>query len=196
MDELNPTLPAPVSSAPAPVATAPKVGLDSEEVQMLALQGKITALLEQGKRGANWFYWVAGLSLVNSTIMLTGGSTFFVVGLGATLVIDVIANTISLERPDLMNIVIAIAIVLDVAVAAMFAAFGWFAGKRYLLAFAIGMFLYLLDGLLFAYVGDWMSVGFHAFALFGMWSGFSAYRQLNQVERSLVNQSLYPESHS
>ncbi len=47
------------------------------------------------------------------------------------------------------------------------------------------MILYLLDGLIYVLVGDWMSVGFHAFVLFGMWSGFSAYREMKQMKAVL-----------
>lgn len=39
--------------------------------------------------GAGWFYWIAGLSLLNSIIMLSGSDLYFVIGLGITQIIDV-----------------------------------------------------------------------------------------------------------
>ena len=45
--------------------------------------------------GANWFYWIAGLSLVNTILLYTGSEWVFVVGLGVTQLIDGIAIEIA-----------------------------------------------------------------------------------------------------
>src|SRR5690349_21130602 len=45
-------------------------------------------------RGANWFYWIAGLSLVNSAIFAFGGQVSFILGLSYTQVIDVFSDAI------------------------------------------------------------------------------------------------------
>ena len=39
--------------------------------------------LAQLKSGANWFYWIAGLSLINSAIFVFGGNVNFIAGLRA-----------------------------------------------------------------------------------------------------------------
>jgi hypothetical protein len=41
-------------------------------------------LEERMKSGANWFYWIAALSLVTSVISLAGGTWGFFVSLGVT----------------------------------------------------------------------------------------------------------------
>ena len=43
------------------------------------------------KRGANWFYWIAGLSVVNSIMFIAGANFQFVVGLGVTQIINALA---------------------------------------------------------------------------------------------------------
>ncbi|MCK4829211.1 hypothetical protein KA005_76515, partial [bacterium] len=43
---------------------------------------------KQLKSGANWFFWIAGLSLVNTIVFLFDGSIYFVVGLGITQIVD------------------------------------------------------------------------------------------------------------
>jgi hypothetical protein len=48
------------------------------------------------------------------------------------------------------------------------------------------MALYLLDALLFFVVFDVVSTVLHAFALWSMWSGFSAYRRLNALEQRML----------
>ena len=55
---------------------------------------------------------------------------------------------------------------------------GWRAGARRSWAFVLGLALYALDALIFVLAGDWLSVGFHAFVLFGVWSGYSSLRAL------------------
>src|SRR5574340_77246 len=45
-------------------------------------------LMARHLNGANWFYWIAGLSVVNSVIVLFGGAWYFLVGLGATQFVD------------------------------------------------------------------------------------------------------------
>lgn len=43
------------------------------------------------------------------------------------------------------------------------------------------MVLYLLDGLLFLLVQDWLSLGFHGFALYSMFHGYTALRRLKAI---------------
>ena len=44
------------------------------------------------RSGARWFYWVAGLSLVNTAAAFAGGHVHFMVGLGITQVVDAVAH--------------------------------------------------------------------------------------------------------
>jgi len=60
--------------------------------------------------------------------------------------------------------------------------FGWLSARRYLALFGVGMALYLVDGLIFLLFQDWLSVAFHGYALFCMWSGFQAFRKLRVLE--------------
>ena len=48
------------------------------------------------------------------------------------------------------------------------------------------MVLYLLDGLLCLLLGSILCIAIHAFALWSMWTGFAAYRQLNVLERRMA----------
>src|SRR6266536_3387123 len=75
----------------------------------------------------------------------------------------------------------AIAFVLDLGVAGLFVLFGWLAKKRYAWGFIVGMILYALDGLIFVLVGSWLSVGFHAFALVGLYGGLKAIYTLRRL---------------
>jgi hypothetical protein len=140
------------------------------------------ALKTQGDNGANWFFWVAGLSLVNTVIAHSGGDRHFIVGLSFTAIVDAVAGEIGKQHPEAATIAVVIAVGFSCFVAIIAALFGWMSRKRWLAAFVIGMVIYVLDGLLYLLIGDYMSAGFHAFALWSMIAGFNAYRKLNQLE--------------
>jgi hypothetical protein len=147
-----------------------------------ASSAEAEVLRQRGKNGANWFFWIAALSLINSIILHNGGDMFFVVGLGVTALADQIALLVINDQPEIESGIHLVAMGFAAIAALVVAGFGWASNKRWLSIYAIGMVLYLLDGLLFVMFEDWMSVGFHAFALFWMINGFNAYRQLRAIE--------------
>jgi len=49
-----------------------------------SVQEDNSELQNQAKSGANWFYWIAGASLVNTIIFLFNGRVSFIIGLGIT----------------------------------------------------------------------------------------------------------------
>jgi hypothetical protein len=170
-----------------PVPAQPVVRLPNPPGnEHLALETKVATLLARGKNGAHWFYWVAALSLVNSVIILAGGQFHFVIGLGVTAIVDALAAVIGQQNPEIGPILKGIALVFALGAAAIVALFGWLSAKRYTIAMGIGMVLYLLDGALYLLLGDFFSAGFHAFALYCMWNGLQAHRELAELEKSLA----------
>ena len=153
-----------------------------------SLRAELIQLHTRGSAGAGWFFWIAALSLINSVILLSGGDTHFVVGLGVTLVADVIASAVASENPEIGGIVKGLAFGFDVAVAGVVCLFGWLSRRPMLPVFALGMVLYALDGLIYVLANEWLSVGFHVFVLIGMWNGFNAYRQMKAIKASLEGQ--------
>jgi hypothetical protein len=149
----------------------------------ISLQNQLENKLRLEKRlsgGISWFYWVAGLSLVNSIIFLFGGQINFVIGLGITQVIDGISYGIAGELGANAGMVIQIiAFLLDALVAGVFILFGVLA-KRHKWSFIVGMIVYALDGLIFILVSDYLSLVFHLIVLCGLFSGLGAYKQLQE----------------
>lgn len=105
--------------------------------------------------GARWFWWIAGLSLINSVLIHSGSDTSFVIGLGFTLVADAIFQEMKF-----------IAFAIDAVAIGMIFALGWFAGRGHVWAFITGIVLYTIDALIYVPMQSWMPVGFHVFALF------------------------------
>lgn len=133
---------------------------------------------EQFKAGANWFFWIAGLSLINSIILLAGGQWSFIIGLGITQIIDTFGLMAAEKIGFTGNI---IAFIFDIMAAGIFILFGVLSRKGYGGAFVIGMILYVLDGMLFLLVQDYLSIGFHVFALFFIYGGFKANKTLKHM---------------
>src|SRR5581483_5460574 len=118
------------------------------------------------RRGALWFYWIAGLSLVNSVAAPLGQSSRLIPGLGIT----------PLAHSGHGYAVVA---VVDAAVIGGFALLGRFAARGRLWAFVAGAVFYALDGLLFIGKADWwIAIGFHLFVLVMIARGFEAARRL------------------
>ena len=132
------------------------------------------ALALRLKSGASWFYWIAGLSLINSIVALTGSNWRFIVGLGVTQVFDAFSQSMSGGGK-------VVALILSLLVAGIFVVFGIFANKRQHWAFIAGMILFGLDGMISLLIQDWLGLGFHAFALYCIFRGFAASREINKA---------------
>jgi len=132
------------------------------------------------KEGVNWFYWIAGLSLINTIILFAGGSLNFVVGLGVTQIVDSFFSSI-IETAGSNATITArlINVAIDILIAGFFVLFGFLA-RRNRVGFIFGMIVYFLDGLLFLFVSDYFGFGFHLFALYGILSGLTASIKLRQ----------------
>lgn len=155
------------------------LNLTGQENQFL-----IVERLELEKRmlsGANWFFWIAVLSLINSVILLSSGQWSFLAGLGITQIIDALATQISAAGGSGATI---IALIMDITVAGFFVFFGLMARKRQGWAFIVGMVLYGLDGLLFLLAQSWLSIAFHLFALYGIYQGLRALNRLKATEET------------
>jgi hypothetical protein len=130
----------------------------------------------QFKSGANWFFWIAGMSLVNSVVGMFGGQWGFLIGLGITQVIDA-----ALTTPEGDVGIRLLGPLLTAAVAGVFIACGHFAREGKRTAFITGMVLYVLDSLIFVLVRDFLAVALHAVALFFLMKGMHAKDQLDQL---------------
>jgi len=160
--------------APPPVAEALQSDL-AAATQRLELERRF-------KSGANWFYWVAALSIINSLVLQFGGDLHFIFGLGVTQLMDaVLAGVLSNAEPA--PLLTLIAVIIAAIPAAVCALLGYLARMRMAGFYMLGMILYVCDTLLFLLLMDILNVVFHGFVLFGMYGGFRAMRALNNLDR-------------
>lgn len=132
------------------------------------------------RSGASWFYWIAGLSAINSAILFFNGSINFVFGLGATQLVDGYAYAYS-DYYGILSIVLGFSI--DALLAGLFVYLGVMANRCRRWAFIAVMVLYALDSIVFIVFTDFIGIAAHLFALFFI---FNAFRALNAADSLLA----------
>jgi hypothetical protein len=154
--ELSPdSAPSPEPFTAAPVAPMRTVMIDPMAERRIRLSGQL-------------FFWIAGFSLVN-----TFARKGFVIGLGITQLIDLLAIQMSLNPTA--------ATAINVIVAGLFAFLGVFACKRHGWSFMLGMILYALDGLIFLRFSMWLGLAVHAYFLYRIFLGWKANRDSQAI---------------
>ncbi len=157
-------------------ATATAAGPKEIEAARLAITAR-------ARSGANWFFWIAGLSIINSVLLRTGAKMQFIVGLGTTQLADGIGQAMKDQGAAAAGAVFSA--VVSAFMVALFVIFGAYARKRAKWAFYVGMGIYAVDALLFLWVKDFLGIGFHAFVLYCLYKGLVANGELQKLELSL-----------
>ncbi len=141
------------------------------------------AKVAEMRRGANWFFWVAilavvpmlliffGKAIVSPSMIYAGTLSNHLVGLGTSLYVD--ANVAATEGETQQMSAFAI----NLGIAGVLAAFGYFARRGNDFAFILGMFLYFFDAVVLLGYREFFAFGFHLFALFFIAKGLLASRR-------------------
>lgn len=173
---------------PAAQPTAPQPVVSPLELK-LRYQNRL-------RSGANWFYWIAALSVINSVLMATESTFNFIFGLAATQIIDALAYLIGQDAQlESINSVRIIGWVLNLLIVGIFVLFGVFAHKRKQWAFYAGMILYGLDAIAALFVWDKpdiLSFAFHLIVIWGLAGGLRAVGHLDKLDETLRQAGLLP----
>ncbi len=129
------------------------------------------------RNSARWFWWIAGLSLINSIINLNGGGVSFALGLGITQVADVFLED---------NV--PVAIVFDAIVIGFFLLMGWLAQRGSLTAFLLGGGLYLADTAIILLTFSIIAIVFHAYVVFCLFRGAKELHVLTKEVRHALRE--------
>lgn len=135
----------------------------------------IESLRKQIAGGASWFYWVAGMTVINCVMIQSGSETSFLIGLTVGMVVDAMAAgagaTAKLIAAGFDAVCVACLIFLGVKARR---------GLRW--AFIVGIVLYGMDTLLSLLAPNAISIALHAWALFSMVMGLRAAGKLRVAE--------------
>mgnify|MGYP001275306983 CR=1 FL=1 len=128
--------------------------------------------------GANWFFWLAALSVANSLIVYFFNIANTPVAFGVTQWIDGTSGAMTAEgwRPPLTTAALGI----NLLIAAVFAGFGYLARRGNDAAFLLGIVLYVVDGLLSLGLKDFFGFAFHLVGFFFLFRGLLASRHVRE----------------
>jgi hypothetical protein len=132
------------------------------------------------KGSASWFIMIAVLSLVNSVLAMSGTKVQFIFGLGFTQIVDALA-------PQAGSAGLVLDLVINGIIAGVFALFWNFARKGQKWAWHVGIALYVVDALILLPFKDFLSIAFHAYALYRMSSGLKLLPILERLNQSAAS---------
>jgi len=129
------------------------------------------------RRGAGWFLTIGLLSGVNSILQIFDAKIRFIFGLGITQAVDAVAHQMGQGGKMVIVIVDGLFIVMLILCSrwAKTGSQGAFLG---------GMIAYALDGVLLLLFSMWLDAAVHAYALWMIWQGYSASRELAQMQQA------------
>ncbi len=129
------------------------------------------------RRGAGWFLTIGLLSGVNSVLQILDAKIRFIFGLGITQVVDAVAHGMG-HGGTIVIVVVDGLFILMLILCSRWAKTGSQG------AFLGGMIAYALDGVLLLLFSMWLDAAVHAYAVWMIWQGYSASRELAQMQQA------------
>jgi len=137
------------------------------------------------KSVSSWFYWMVGLSLVNTVIVSSGSTWAFYLGLGITQVIDIVGlNFKTVQEASGASGISGGQIACwfaDLLILGFLVFLAVMLTRRMAWALWCGVILYGFDALFFLVATQWIALGFHAFVLYKLSRGFSILKEAKQI---------------
>jgi len=156
---------------------SPAPGVSNSSTNQTALVAQKLRVEQALKGSSSWFIVIAGLSLVNSVLFMSGTKIHFIFGLGLTQIVDALAHNVGSTG-------IVLDLIINGVIAAVFVLFWNFARKGEKWAWLAGMGLYVLDGLILLLFKDFLSVAFHGWALYRMSTGWKLLPVMEKLKQS------------
>lgn len=135
------------------------------------------------RSGSRWFFWIAGLSMLNSIVFRMEGSITFLGSLGVTQIIDIMSRIYVEEGIfENANMVSGFSILVIFFFSALFVIFGLLTRKKKQWAFLVGTILYVIDALILVLIQDYINAAFHGYILFSLFRGWKAIQDLRNAK--------------
>jgi hypothetical protein len=130
------------------------------------------------RRGGRWFLTIAVLSGINSLLQVINAPVRFIFGLGVTQVVGAAGHGAG-QSGMFWTVAIDGLFIVMLMLCSKWAK----AGSQG--AFLGGMIAYALDGVLLLLFSMWIDAAVHAYALYMIWQGYSASRELAQIQQAV-----------
>ena len=126
------------------------------------------------KSATGWLFAIAAFSAVNFILQISGSSVSFLAGLGLASIAGAFAT--SPEPSTFTGLIGGILSVLAGLTICFLFICGMFSKERKPWAFLAGGIVYSIDILLVLLMKDWISAAFHIWAIYSIFTGYSAIR--------------------
>lgn len=183
----QPFSPSPLPQTDGILRPGPAVNQDGEVPP--AVTGQEAGLVRTLYSGTNWFFWIAGLTLVNTVLAISGSDTTFGLGLGVTLLTDFISQDLVQKHAAMAGAIRVVQFGFDILAIGLTVLWGILGRKGQNWAIMVGGVLVALDTLLLGLItlsaggGLIISILIHIWALFGIFGAFGAGRKLAAIAR-------------
>lgn len=153
----------------------------------LATRNQDRESLEKMVRGyGNNFYWVAGATLINLGLTLSGSSLYFSLGLWHVLIVSMITVSLSNEIGGGGGVVVwVIGVGVALTLIGLFLLLGFLCKKRYRWAAMVGAVIYTADALIIILTGEWLTLVVRLFILVFFWHFTVVLKVLREMETVL-----------
>lgn len=159
---------------------SPNVG--NSEIEQIKSQLKADSKF---KNAMGWFYWIAGLSFINSLLAVFSANFSFTIGLGITQFVDAMAILVAQELGTTSHILSIFSLIISLIFSGLFVLFGFLGNKRKKGAIITGIVIYALDGVLTFVLGLYLDGLFHLLALFGIFMGLRMLVKDEKVDKEV-----------
>ena len=139
--------------------------------------GEEVDLEERRNKGASWFYWIVGLTLINTIILQSGWDFNF--WLGAT--VSVFADAFAAASGSASARILSLGF--DVIVIGFYAMCGVMSYRGASWAFILGLVFFALDTILLVLLLQPIGILIHGWALYCIFSGLMANNNLQRLQR-------------
>ena len=123
--------------------------------------------------GADWFFWLAILSVINSLIVYNYNTPNTPIALAITQWVDGTTSGFNSSMTTSW-------LVTNILIAGVLAMFGVLARRGSDIAFVVGIFVYVIDAFLMIGLRDFFGFGVHLIALFFLVKGLFASRHVRE----------------
>lgn len=154
-----------VFTAPPPVVPQPLSEINSNQEVYID---------EDVKKSANWLYWKAGLTVVNSILAMAGVYWQFFIGLTVPQLFHGVLIGIGEMSPDTnLKLFHGVVFMISLAGSGLTAFFAYKAKQAKRWAFVLGIIIYSFDGLLYLLTFSIFGILIHIFAIYALSKGYS-----------------------
>lgn len=145
---------------------------------LLEKKAELLEVVTKVHRSYDWFKWIAILSLINTVLIAINSNISFIFGLATNQFIYAFA---SIFAEDYGSSVLVIGYILQLICPLIF--YGlyrqWHKFKKW--PIVVGVVIYGLDGLLYLYVDDMVSLLFHAYVMYAILKSFWEVDQIHSL---------------